>query len=187
MQIEITYTYPPDADARQAAEELAQIDDTLAENAEALARRGALTEAAGRRAELRFTVRARAYLDRAHFDALEREGREWAEAQTGKDVDGELSPEEIQIFNLGYFRAGMLSSVDRTRTPDGYLYKAQTRTGPDEEWQPGHIPPEWTTLDGMGGEMPLALFTAWSGAARELNPGAGDFFGEGAIRMTRRA
>ena len=213
MQIEIAYTYPPDADARQAADELAALDVGLddltiyqaaleaAESDEqraemeqaiqqaeaAQARRDELTTAASRRAELRFTVRARTYLDRTHYSRLYAEGAEWFEAQTGQTVEADvLDAEAVELANLIYYRAGMLASVDRERTPAGYQYKAQARPGPDEEWQPATIPAEWTTLEGMGGAMPLALFQAWNAAARELNPGAGDFFGPAAIRVTRR-
>lgn len=212
MRIEIVYPYPPDADARQAAEELAALDVLLEESVllrAALAetesderraeieaaldagaveelRRPDLTERAARREELRFTVRARAYLDRRHFATTLAEGGEWFAAQTGQELDAaQMDGEAVDLANLVYFRAGMLASVDRERTPQGYRYLAHTRTAPGGEWIPAQIPPEWTTLDGMCSSMPLALFQAWNNAARELNPGAGDFFGEGAIRVRR--
>ena len=213
MQIEIVYTFPPDADARQAAEKLAALDVLLdemeilkaaaeaaetdeqrAEMEQAIqqgeaeqARRGELTAAATRREELRFTVRARAYLDRGHFSQLYLEGAEWFEAQTGHPMDAEtMDAEAVELANFVYYRAGMLASIDRERTPDGHRYKAQTRQGEGEAWQPASIPGEWTTLEGMGGTMPLALFNAWNNATRELNPGAGDFFGPAPIRVSRR-
>lgn len=213
MQIEIAYTYPPDADARQAADQLAALDVLLedmvilraaaeaAESDEQRAemqsaieqgeaeqeRRGELLEQAERREELRFTVRARAYLDRGHYSQLYREGADWYEAQTGQPLDADvMDADAVELANFVYFRAGMLASVDRERTPEGYRYKAQSRQSQGEEWQPSTIPAAWTTLEGMGAEMPLALFNAWNAAARELNPGAGDFFGQAPIRVSRR-
>lgn len=214
MQIEIAFTFPPDEEAGRASEDLARLDQrrgdadiyraaieaaetveqraemeqALAEAEGEQARRPALAEQAARRRELRFIVRARAYLDRGHYSRILQEGREWFEAQTGRPLEGDsLGDEELELVDLVFCRANVLSSIDRERTPEGYRYKAEGRTAPDGEWQPESIPPEWTTLEGMGGAMPLALLTAWNNAARELNRGAGDFFGQGAIRVTRSA
>jgi hypothetical protein len=215
VQIQITYTHPPSADAaraagqirtiNEAAEELPELRAALAaaEGEEAAAYKSEiaaieellatlpeLEEIARVRAQLRVNVRSCAYLDKGHYWRLITEGREWFKAQTGQAIEDAAAQDDgLLLANLIYYRAEILASIERDRTPAGYHYKAQTRSAETAPWTPGYLPDAWATLEGMGEAMPADLLAELLEATRELNAGilptAGDFLAGPRVEVTR--
>lgn len=154
------------------------------------AERPDLLAAAQERRRIRFEVRSCSYLDRGHYWALIEEGRAWL-AERGIDPANPADGEAQLLANLIYFRAEMLASVGRERTPGGYAYKAEIQAGTGEPWARGQIPTDWTSLDGMAEVLPGPLFNEWRNAAQELNAGVlptiGNFTNGSPVVATRIA
>lgn len=119
------------------------------------------------------TVRAASYVDREYYRLLPLEGMEQFEKRFGFPIDDETdNMEAVALRNVVYYRAEMLSVIDRERTAEGVVYMCDYRNGaPDAEWQRRELPADWTTLDGFADKLPTAFFDAWLAACRQLNAG----------------
>lgn len=215
MPIQIMYRLPDDENGDLLQQQIHDLDLLLLQSGE---KDQAGTQAGDdakeilrqRRAELvgqlpevtwmRVTVRELSRMDYAHYEALWDEGRTWFEEETGREVTDELGEfTELGLLRRAVLlRAGMLASVRRTTdyrkgttVYHGDICKvwADTVPGPGEDWEASTIPPAWTTIEGMTGEMPYLLFGHWAEATHILNAGllplAPDFLA-GTRVMTRR-
>ena len=91
------------------------------------------------------------------------EMREFWRKRVGKDTIefAELSDEEINLFDTSIRWTYLIPVVD----------KVEITTDGGESWQPGELPAEWLSIEGMAYHVPADLFIPWDTAARLRNPG----------------
>lgn len=176
MRIQVTYRHPLPPEAQEAINLLTAADSPLVVKGEDVEEsRQALTAQIPPEQQLRITVHAVSFLDRGFYSKLAQEGQEWFQERNGVDIGDEFDDQElVYCRNIVYFRAEMLCAVEREKVGTETRYKAETASteyGAVPKWEPGFVPPEWTTLDGMANTMPVDFLDGWREATRHLNAG----------------
>lgn len=111
--------------------------------------------------KLRLTFGVVSMWDLAHYNVYRREGWAWLESLDLTALPKEDDPPVANDLRLAVIaRAQTLAA----------LKTVETQAPDSEEWQPGELPEEWTSVDGYLRNIPGSITNVWHKWTLLLNP-----------------